>query len=566
MPITPDEIVRDDGDPSIIRSSLSSRYWRNLESYPGQIFGIPDVLSAKQETIIGRDHAVRAGRAAERGVEHIRGGIEAKTDMVTGPRLFVQPAPDWDIITGFTDEEKRTFVNQSAAWFNNWAYDTGFYADAEGHGDFGHLMWLAYRGVASAEAECLGIIHYDEERMIELGCNWATTVQLVAPRRLKTPPMLATDPNVFSGKKLDRFGRAIGFWFEAREQGDPGWTGALDDYEYAPRQTETGRPFAFHYFEKDQPHAQRGMTTLVTILGRTGPVDTYYRAHIAAAVTRAIFAFYAKTLGDKETLAEELAPAADTGVSAFERKIDFYKNARIRIGKPDGSTARVSVLPPGDELKFENMEGMLGDPAPLVNLFLREYASATGTTFGQVSKNFSDDSYMSARAAILDVWRGVVTRRTFFASAVPSPIFGAVIEEAIERKRVILPAKAPPFREFRAAYCRCWWTGPAMPEVDPLKAAQASEIRLRTRVSNRQLECADRGLFYFDVLTQFATEIREVGELAEENDIEFELEPKKPGQAEGGDQPGEAGDGNTEDQADAGGKRKKEKKAASAEA
>jgi lambda family phage portal protein len=502
-------------------STLSASLYRNLESYPGQLMVTPPLLSANQETKIARRDAVRAARQVERNNEHVRGAIAKRTDMVVGSRLTVQPMPDWDILPMFSKAERKEFINQCSAQFNNWAYDSRLYQDAEGHYDFGGLMWLAYRGVRGPSAECAGVIQYDEDRMIDKGLNWATYVALVNPERIQTPAMMAgreEELNIFEGKQLDKDGRWIGLYILRKHpsEGGTGW----NDYAYAPRENSVGRPMAFHYFEKTEPGAQRGMTSLLTILKAATHLEKRDDADLGAAVLNAMFAVYAKSAADADTVREMLTPMeGPLSATPFDQKIDFYKKAKLRIGEN-----RLAVLPPGDELVMEAINRAAQDPTAFVNLHLRKLASATGTSFEQLSQNFSDANYSAARAALLEVWRGVLSDRTRFA-VVPSMTYGAVIEEAIERRRIKLPAGAPSFAAARAAYTRCGWTGPGMGWIDPLKEAQAMKVRLETRTTNRQKECANNGDEYYPIFEQYGTEIEEARVLG------FELDPPMPGQA-----------------------------------
>src|SRR3546814_2700380 len=59
-------------------------------------------------------------------------------------------------------------------------------------------------------------------------------------------------------------------------------------------------------------------------------------------------------------------------------------------------------------------------------------SSSIGISFEQLAKNFSDANYSAARAALLDVWQGIMRLRFWFGQHVLSLIYGAVIEEAWE--------------------------------------------------------------------------------------------------------------------------------------
>src|SRR3546814_10467655 len=67
---------------------------------------------------------------------------------------------------------------------------------------------------------------------------------------------------------------------------------------------------------------------------------------------------------------------------------------------------------------------------------LRGFASSIGISFEQLAKNFSDANYSAARAALLDVWQGIMRLRFWFGQHVLSLIYGAVIEEAWAKRRL----------------------------------------------------------------------------------------------------------------------------------
>jgi capsid protein len=118
-----------------------------------------------------------------------------------------------------------------------------------------------------------------------------------------------------------------------------------------------------------------------------------------------------------------------------------------------------------------------GDPSKFRNGFMRDFASAMNTTAESLSLDYSQVNYSSARAALVDIWRGIIAERSLFCSSVASLILDAVLEECVVKGWLPLPAGAPSFNQEREAYTRCQWTGPAMGWVDPLKEATASVLR-----------------------------------------------------------------------------------------
>src|SRR6478752_6354378 len=117
--------------------SYSGMLFRNLETYPGQLWTTPPLMSAKEEGRRSRRDITRAARHVERFSEHIRGGLDRKADMVVGPRLRVRAVPDFDTL-GIDDKARQKKIKRALEReFNNWAYDRRLLQDGEGHYDFG---------------------------------------------------------------------------------------------------------------------------------------------------------------------------------------------------------------------------------------------------------------------------------------------------------------------------------------------------------------------------------------------------------------------------------------------
>lgn len=494
--------------------SLAARLFPNLESYPGQLRWTPPRLSAKQENKISRKDAVRAIRQVERTNEHIRGGIDRNVDMVVGAKLIVNPTPDWETLGIQDTEVRKEFVKACRRAFTNWGYDSRNLCDAEGDLNFGGLMWLSYRNVRGPDAETFGIIHYDRKRRAKYATPWATFVQVLDPDRIDTPPEYVSDNMVDQGIRRDEHGRRLGFYCQKQHPAE-GWSGTDEQFKFIPRETWWGRAMSWHWFQKTRGSQPRGLSSLITILKSAIKLNAVDDNHIGAAALAALLAISIQTEATPELAAEMMAPAA-AGPSLFDNKVDYYGRAKIKIGEQ-----RVPVLPPGDKINMESVQRSIADPTSFRNNFLRQFALALNISFEQLSNNFSDANYSSARAALLEVWRTVTSLRTMFTSHVASLIYGSVIEEAIEIGAVVLPPGAPPFQENRAAYTSCSWTGPGMGWIDPLKEANAMLVRLQSKTSTREKEIAANGDDWIDIFDQIELEEHE----AAERNFSLEVKP-----------------------------------------
>lgn len=485
-------------------TTVAASLFKNMESFGGDIFYRAPVMSKNQEVRLARDKIVRQARDLERYSELVRGGLDRKTDMVVGPRLRVHPQPDFDLLGIEDPEARKKFIQQSKRWFNNWAYDDRKLCDGEGHYDFGGMMWMAHRNLEGPDGETDGVIHFDKKRRAKYKTRWATYVTVVDPDRVESPPEYAGNDRVFEGLLLDPDGRWIGMWVRRRHPSEGGQD--FNDYQFVPRETAWGRPMAFRHFVKTRGGQQRGITNLVTIIKRTGMLDAFDTSYVAAAAVNAELATYIRTKSSSAAVAESLAPVASDPVatwSMFENKVGYYSKAKFRIGR---AGQRLAVLPPDDEIMMTAVNRAIGDPMPFRKSQIRDIASSVGTPFAMTAQDYSEANYSSERASKLDAWLGVTRQRVHFAASPPTLIYSAVIEEAISEGWIDFDPSWPSFRENRAAYCACTWTGPGMGWIDPLKEANAWKTLLDLKVTSRQRIAAERGDDILEIFDELAVE------------------------------------------------------------
>lgn len=498
--------------------ATSAFLFQNIESYAGELWTKPPVTSARDEGKKSRKDIVKAARHLERFSEHIRGGIDKKTDYTVGHALMVNPTPDWEMLGIEGEAAQEALVKSMRREFRNWGMDPRLLQDAEGHYNYGGMMWLAFRNLTGPDGECNLILHSDEKRAKKYGTRWATYLQVIDGDRVDTPAEQATNPLVSQGIAMDADGRMIGMYVRKTHPGD--YTGD-DTYQYVPRETATGRPVGIHWFVKTRSSAVRGISALVTIIKQTGMVDKFDDAYLAAAIINQVFATWIESAAPAQVVAENMAPAGDVTDQQwgmFQNKLGYYDKAKIRIG---GS--RVAVMPPGDRMHMEAVNRSMEDPSPLRDGFLRMMASALGLSFEQFAQKFGEANFSSARAAIADAWVGIMRLREWFGQHVAALVYGAVIEEAFKKGRLDLPEGAPSFDEFRASYCACEMFGPSMPQVDPVKEANAAKILLEAKLTSRQAVIATMGKNYVDVFDQIKRERQEAEERG------FSLDPLAPG-------------------------------------
>jgi lambda family phage portal protein len=176
-----------------------------------------------------------------------------------------------------------------------------------------------------------------------------------------------------------------------------------------------------------------------------------------------------------------------------------------------------------------------------VESITRQIGVALGLPYELICKDFSKTNYSSARAALNEAWRMFLVRRQWLATYWCAPVYKLWFEEAVNAGMI----EAPDFYENAPFYLRARWIGPGRLYVDPTKEAQAAQIRMETMVSTLEMECAEQGLDYEEVMEQRALELERMKEL--------DLTPPKP-QApqpptQSADPPAEESEGDQEEDA-----------------
>lgn len=461
----------DDGRPRmrVPTDYMPQQPFARMEAYNGQALFQPK-LSAKAEVEIGREKALRQVQALERNNEIVRGGLDRKAHTVVGASMFPIATPDlrWlgqDVEWGL--EYRQAF----ASVWNEWGDDNRMLCDAEGHYKISGLLWQGFRTLVGGDAEVAGYIGYDRPRADGYNHKWATFVHMIDPARIETPPgRNEDDGTIFGGRELDPLGRMTGIHVLKRHPSDGGTDANL--HEFIPRETDHGRPMAFHWFFKRRAAVNRAISPLVTQLQSFDQYATLDRSILETAAVNTVISSYIKTTMDPAVVREYLSPPSDGQASTFDLKLDAYDRMDLKVGNK-----RIPVLGPNDELVLENLKGSLVDSDAFRKAFLRNFASSIGISVEQLTLDYTDSTYSSIRASALNAMLQVDFERRLYGSHVGNLIVDAVTEEAFALRILRPPPGAPSFYEARAAYTRCRWIGPGMGWVDPLKEAKGATER-----------------------------------------------------------------------------------------
>ncbi|EFU9282037.1 phage portal protein, partial [Salmonella enterica] len=145
----------------------------------------------------------------------------------------------------------------------------------------------------------------------------------------------------------------------------------------------------------------------------------------------------------------------------------------------------------------------------LEQALLRYIAAGLGVSYEQLSRDYSQVSYSSARASANESWRYFLGRRRFIAGRLATQMFSCWLEEALIRGVIRAPRARFSFWEARSSWSRSEWIGAGRMAIDGLKEVQESVMRIEAGLSTYEKELAIMGEDYQEIFRQQVRESEE---------------------------------------------------------
>lgn len=483
------------------RDSHGGNAWQAASySHPDMADWVPrsisgqSALSTERETIVDRvqDIARNDGWASA--------AMSRQVDEVIGS--------GWDIAVDLPEKTLNLSADEAdelsdaiEEWWTDYANDPAFWCDAKRQGPMASILGRAYRH-RFGDGEALAEICWDELRGAPLG----TFVKLIDPARLSNPFDVADTLDMRDGIEIDEYGSAVAYQIRTQHPDDDYvWGAGAPQWVRVERETEWGRPIMVHAFEADRDGQFRGVPPLAPILRKLRQMTQYDEAELKAAVVNSVLAAFITSPGDQDAIAEALteSDASTRWNKHVNDRFAAYREAAPRI---QGGTAH--FLYPGDSVTLTQPGHPNAGFEAFFRAALRNVAATVGLTYEQLTMDWSQVNYSSARAAILVIWRGLTARKDMFAAQFMNQVYRAALEEAFDKRLIKLPRRAVSFEAAPAAWSRVDWIGPARGWVDPEKEAKAAGLRLSLGISHLEKECAEQGMDWKQVARKRARERR----------------------------------------------------------
>lgn len=425
--------------------------------------------------------------------------VSLHKDHIVGHLFLISYRPNWRYL-GMREAAAKSFVDEvEAAWTE---YCEGIFGeiDVEGKRTFTEFI-----------REGVGVHAFNGE--IFLQPVWdAETTQLfrtrfkaVSPKRVDTPGHALGNRQLRAGVEMDRNGKALAY--HVCEDDWPMSGGGR--FTRIPRFLPSGRPAMLHVFEPIEDGQTRGANQFYSVMERLKMLDTLQATQLQSAIVKAMYAATIESELDSEKAFEYIAGAGTDNannpltqmLSSYAR---YYAVNNVKLGG-----VRIPHLHPGDELKLQTAQDSDSGFSALEQALLRYISAGLGLSYEQLSRDYSQVSYSSARASANESWRYFLGRRKFIAGRLATQMFSCWLEEALVRGVIKAPAARFSFFEARSAWSRAEWIGAGRMAIDGLKEVQESVMRIEAGLSTYEKELAIMGEDYQDIFRQQVRESEE---------------------------------------------------------
>lgn len=507
-----------DGDKPRVRikaaSALMSLTSRTSYSGAGGAPNIamwrPSLKSADADIL--RDAATVRARARDlrRNHPYAQQAVRASRLGVIGRRLRYSCRPDWRYL-GIDQEESIRWGQEFERIWESYAHGFGFQADAGRRLNFTQMMALAH-DCDFTDGEALVAAEWDDRR------TWRTCFQVVDVDRLSNPNGMMETPYLKAGVVLDELSAPVGYHIRDAHPADVGFSGARSQrWSLIRRETDWSRPVMLHTFEAERPGQTRGISAFASVIIAMKQGAEYTDTALQQAILQASYAAVITSQQNYRDALESIAGLApdqaksliDLAEENLEAALMHHETVKLRF-----QGAQIPVLWPGEKLDIVSP----GNGAATIGEFqahaTKSYAAGTGTDPIQVSQDYSQVNYSSAKMAAATSFRHYEMRRQRLIDASAMPMVACVLEEAVFAGAMDLPKGLKPsdFYAARAALIKGTFLTQGAPMLDPVKERQAQQLGLQIGLATLQSIAAEEGEDYLDIMDQQAREANERAE------------------------------------------------------
>lgn len=451
------------------------------------------------------------GRAADmvRNDAYLQGGAALRKDNIVGAHFLPNARPATDFLrrragSAFDEKWEEEFQAETEELFDLVAESPDNLLDASGASTLTGMVRLGV-GIELTAGEMLAAAEWDRERASR--GEFATMIQMIDLARLSTRPESELDKNVVAGIRKDARGRPVAYQIRTQHPNDLKWDWTLPEWKEVDVRKPWGRLQIIHIKEQMLADQTRGISELASALkvSRIG-----HRTRDINFQRLAAQAIYAATITSEMPSDQVFAQlGGETGAEAVQKAVTKYAQGFLGAIAAYTSNAKnlhidgvkIPHLFPGTKLDLTSPGKDAFPVQEFEQSLLRYIAAALGVSYEQLSRDYTNTNYSSARAAMTETWKFMQARKKIVADRFASMIWRLWLEEAINQNHLTtLPKKKAPLfysggrlNLMFEGVSRVDWIGASRGQIDELKETQAAIARIEAGLSTAEDELARLG-------------------------------------------------------------------------
>lgn len=429
---------------------------------------------------------------------YVAGGAAIYKDSIVGSQFQLNAKPETKVLWGKDDETwENEYQEEVETKFTLFAESPQNWVDAARRNNFTSIIRLAV-GVDMSGGEVLA----SAEWMPDDGRPFRVAMQMIDADRLSTPldKTFLSYSFIRNGVERDRRGAPVAYYIRNSHPSEGPFFNGLDitamQWTRVPARKSWGRPMILHLFEQLRADQTRGISKIVSALTEMRMTKHFRKTELEKAVVSATYAASIESEIPNDVAAAMGSAAGDGNpttawMEAYLGAISQYASGATNLHM-DG--AKIPIFAPGTHLKIQNpgANGPMGDK--FEQSLLRYIAAALGVSYEQLSRDYTQTNYSSARAAMGETWKTMQAKKKMVADATANFVYRLWLEEAINYNKLetLKRRNVPKFYEGlnAEAYSACEWIGAGQGQIDPLKETQAALLKIKGNLSTQEAEIA----------------------------------------------------------------------------
>lgn len=380
---------------------------------------------------------------------------------------------------GLTQQQAEQWERNTEREFALWA--SSKHCDTLGLNDFYELQSIALVSWL-LNGDCFVLIDYEKPSPF---MPYTLRLHLIEGDRVSNPHSYGgyvslnqkteNGNRIFNGIEVDKKGKVVAYHICNTYQN--GSIAVKKEWVRVKATGEnTGLPNVLHIMEAERPEQYRGVPYLAPIIVVLRQLTQYTEAELMAAVINGIFSVFITTKNGEE----------NTG---FDGSVDDSQKVYDTSGDYQLGAGMINYLAPEEDIKVADATRPNVNFDTFATAMCKYIGAALEIPYEVLIKAFSNN-YSASRAALLELWKYIKMRRSWFVNDFCQPIYELFLTEAVANGRI----QATGFFSnpaIKFAWCRAEWNGPAQGQLDPVKEVTAAKIRVEQGFSTRERETVE---------------------------------------------------------------------------